>query len=166
MADNKCPDCGAQVAGGRAGCQALFEEVGLRAYGDARYGSVHRLVVDAYCMQHPEPYCHSAKSYAAHLTGLCCGVERGGDPTIHQATQQWLNGRASIEKPKVLNFRGQINIAALRVASSAEEHIKLAHDWAESVWEAYSSQHELARQWVNAALSGNSRTRSKQRATK
>jgi hypothetical protein len=166
MAENKCPDCGASGVVGREACQALFEEVGLRAYGDARFGSVHRLVVDAYCMQHPERYCHSAKSYAAHLTGLCCGVEHGGDPTIYRATQQWLNGRASIDKPDVLSFRGQVTLADLRAASSAEEHIKVARQWAQCVWDAYAAQHELARQWVNAALSADSSATSKQRLRK
>jgi hypothetical protein len=152
MAEDNCPECGAPVAGGRAGCQALFEEVGLRAFSDARYGAVHRLVVDAYAMQHPEPYCHSAKSYAAHLTGLCCGVERGGNPGVYRAINQWLNGKAPIDKPQVLTSRGQLTIANLRVVSSAEEHIKRAREWAKSVWEAYGAQHELARQWIEAAL--------------
>lgn len=166
MAEYKCPDCGAVLAGGRAGCQALFEEVGLRAYGNARYGAVHRLVVDAYCMQHPEAYCHSAKSYAAHLTSLCCGVEHGGDPKIYKATQQWLSGPSPVEKPEVPNFRGPTTVADLREASSAEEHIEVARQWARSVWDAYAAQHELARQWINAALSGKSGATSKQRARK
>lgn len=152
MSEDRCPECGAAVVGGQAGCQALFEEVGLRAYGDARYGSVHRLVVDAYCMQHPEPYCHSAKSYAAHFTGLRCGVERGGNPAIYRAVNQWLNGNVSIEKPQVLTPRGSMTIVDLRAASRPEEHVKLAHEWARSVWEAYGAQHEFARRWIEAAL--------------
>ncbi len=152
MAEDKCPECGASVAGGHAGCQALFEEVGLRAYSDPRFGAVHRLVVDAYAMQHPEPYCHSAKSYAAHLTGLCCSVERGGNPVIYRAINQWLNGKVPIEKPQVLTPHGSMTIVDLRAASRPEEQVKRAHEWAKSVWDAHASQHELARQWIEAAL--------------
>ena len=67
-----CPACGAVVAGGRAGCQAVFDELTARAYADLAYASTRNLAFDAYCLQHLETYCHSAKSYAAHLTRLCC----------------------------------------------------------------------------------------------
>ncbi|GAC1654933.1 MAG: hypothetical protein NVS4B8_30120 [Herpetosiphon sp.] len=51
----------------------------VHAFDDLRYAAVRNCAFDAYCMQHIEPYCHSAKSYAAHLTRLCCGIEYGGD---------------------------------------------------------------------------------------
>ncbi len=67
---SQCGGCGAWIADGTAGCQALFEEIGARAWADLRYARRQRMVVDAYCLQHPERYCVSAKSLAAHLTGL------------------------------------------------------------------------------------------------
>ena len=147
-----CPECGAMVSGGQASCQALFDELTLQAYSDVRYARDRRLVFDAYCMQHVEPYCHSAKSYAAHLAGLCCGVEHEGDPKIHAAVQRWLNGKVDLEKPTVLSFRGHITVADVRTARDVEEHVRVAQAWARDVWEAYASQHELARQWLKAAL--------------
>jgi hypothetical protein len=122
------------------------------AYSDLRYAGIRDLAFDAYCMQHPETYCRSAKSYAAHLTRLCCGLEHSGNPAVYAAIQRWLDGAVSIEKPELLLHRGQITIADVRAARSVEEHKKLVRAWAESVWEAYAAQQEIARSWIKAAL--------------
>jgi Family of unknown function (DUF5946) len=95
---DKCPDCGAKVSGGRDGCEALWHE----AFYVNRIE--HPAAFDAYCMQHLEKYCASAKSYAAHLTRLCCGLEYDGEPHIYTMLQKWLNGNKPIEKPAILPF--------------------------------------------------------------
>ena len=148
----KCPACGAVVAGGRDGCQAVFDELTAHAYADLAYASVRDLAFDTYCMQHLETYCRSAKSYAAHLTRLCCGLEYGGDPHVYEAIQTWLNGAAKIEKPQVLSQLGTMTVLDVRDAPNAEEHIRLVRAWAANVWEAYRSQHDLAHGWIEAAL--------------
>ena len=94
----RCSECGAQIEGGNAGCETLFNELGARDFSDPRYGATHELLVDAYCLQHPERYCRSAKSYAAHLTRMCCGIERGGKREIYAAIPRWLSGPARIEQ--------------------------------------------------------------------
>lgn len=152
MNEGECPECHAAVNGGQAGCQALFDELTMQAYSDVRYAVDRRLIVDTYCMQHVEPYCHSAKSYAAHLTGLCCGMEHDGDPRIHAAVQRWLNGRVDLEKPTALSFRGHITVVDVHAARDVEEYVRLTREWARDVWDAHASQHELARQWLKAAL--------------
>lgn len=50
-------------------------------------------------MQHPDTYCRSAKSCAAHLTRLRRGLEHGADPKVYRAIQRWLNGAVALEKP-------------------------------------------------------------------
>ena len=147
-----CPACGAIVAGGRDGCQAVFDELTARAYADLAYTRVRDLAFDTYCMQHLESYCRSAKSYAAHLTRLCCGLEYDGDPRIYEAIQHWLNGAAKVEKPQVLSRLGSMTVMDVRNAPNAEEHARLVRDWAANVWEAYRPQHDLAREWIRAAL--------------
>ena len=139
--------------GGRAGCQALMDEIGARAYGDPAYAATHNLAFDAYCMQHVDRYCRSAKSYAAHLTRLCCGLEQSGNPKIYAAVQKWLNGTVELEKPPILSHRGPMTVADVRAARNAEEHTRLVRDWAASVWKAYTTQHDLARNWIQSALS-------------
>ena len=154
--DDSCPDCGAIVRGGRAGCQALFDELNAQALSDPRYAAVRDLAFDAYCMQHLERYCRSAKSYAAHLSRLCCGLEYDGDPVIYAAVQKWLNGKRELTKPDVLSDLGRITVVDARAASSAEDYRRLVREWAESVWRAYSAQHEIARAWIKAALDNSS----------
>jgi hypothetical protein len=152
MSDDRCPDCGAPVSGGREGCQALMNEVQAKAYQNPAYGATFDLGFDAYCMQHPEKYGVSAKSYAAHLTRLCCGVERGGEPAIYKAINRWLSTNPAIIKPGLLAARGRMTIADLAPARDVSEHNRLAQEWADDVWQAYASQHDLAHRWIEAAL--------------
>jgi Family of unknown function (DUF5946) len=149
----RCPECGALVAGGRAGCQALYDALAAPGAGALGLSARRDLAFDAYCMQHPDTYCRSAKSYAAHLTRLCCGIEYGGDPKVYRAIQRWLNGAVPLEKPEVLTDRGQITVEDVQAAASPEEMERLAQAWAMNVWEVYSSQHGLAREWIRSAVS-------------
>src|SRR4051812_15355276 len=57
-------------------------------FSDATYIGVHRLFVDAYCLQHPDEYCASFKSLAAHLAHLCWSVEHGGSVAIPSARRR------------------------------------------------------------------------------
>lgn len=142
-----CPDCGARVHGGRQGCQHLWDTVAFSAVvvlpGPA---------FDAYCMQHLERYCRSAKSYAAHLTRLCVGIEQGGEARVFRALQRWLDGRVDLPKPPILADLGTLTIADVRDAGPPELQARRAHDWVMSVWEAYGSQHAQAREWIRQAL--------------
>ncbi len=134
------------------GCQVLFDNVTAKAFHDFRYTAVRDLAFDTYCMQHIEPYCHSAKSYAAHLTRLCCGIEYGGDARVYAAIQKWLNGGRPIEKPAVMGARGAITVSAIQRALEGDEQIQLTHQWVQNVWAAYAEQHDLARAWITEAL--------------
>jgi len=78
--DAPCPACGARL-GGRADCQAAFDRLSADSWTSPARGALHNLLVDAYAMQHPEEYGKSAKSYIAHLTARCCGVEHAVDST-------------------------------------------------------------------------------------
>ncbi len=153
--DDRCPDCGASVRGGRAGCQVLFDELNAQALTDQRYALVRDLAFDAYCMQHLDCYCRSSKSYVAHLTRLCCGVEYNGDAAVYAAIQKWLNGNRELTKPDILRDLGRMTVVDIRAARNVEEHKRRVREWAESVWQAYSAQQDIARAWIKAAL-GNS----------
>jgi hypothetical protein len=143
---NKCPDCGARVKNGRTGCQALWDEL-IHVQGIN-----HPAGFDAYCMQHLERYCASAKSYAAHLTRLCCGLEYDADPRVYGAIQRWLNGRREIEKPDLLSNLGELTIADVAAGKTVEEQTRLMAAWVQNVWAAYAAQHELAHAWIQQAL--------------
>jgi hypothetical protein len=62
-------------------------------------------------MQHPKRACKSAKSYASHFTGLCCGVEYGGSMKVYAAIGRWLSGPAERIRPDT-STRTRISRAA------------------------------------------------------
>ena len=116
-------------------------------------GALHNLLVDAYCLQHPEDYCRSAKSYAAHLVGLCCGVETAGGARLYRTIARWLDGSRELGRPAEPppGARGAVTVA--RVANQTDDAAfsEGARAWAEVVWAAYDTQHALAREWLRAA---------------
>ncbi len=141
----RCPDCGAAVDAGREGCQLLFDTL-------SQSGALPNAAFDAYCMQHLERYCKSGKSYAAHLTRLCCGMEHNSDAQVFSAIQRWLNGNVAIEKPTLLASVGRLTIADVAAAQDTGARAQVAQEWVDSVWLAYASQQELARRWIREAV--------------
>ena len=107
------------------------------------------MVVDTYCLQHPERYCASATSLAAHLTGLCIAMEhRGREEELNAAIQRWLSRRPELEKPPLPKARGRLTIAAVRAATDLVDHRAAVDGWARGTWDAYASLHKVARAWV------------------
>jgi hypothetical protein len=157
MTESQCSECGAAIDGGRAACRRLFEHYSELARTDIAYGSVHRLLVDTYCMQHLDPYGVSAKSFAAHLMGLCWGVERGGGPAGYAAIPRFLDGNVSLERPPDPLTRGMITLSGVARAADASVHRALVEQWSRDVWQAYESHHTLAHDWLSRALSSRSR---------
>jgi len=147
-----CPHCHAPLPEGVTECQTVWDEISVLAYAHPTYAVTRDLAFDTYCMQHPEHYGRSAKSYAAHLMRLCCGLEYRADPTVYTAIRRWLDGKVELEKPTLLSERGQRTVLSLRATTDPIEHNRLAREWAEDVWAAYHSQHALARQWLQTAL--------------
>jgi hypothetical protein len=144
-----CPSCGAPL-GGRPGCQAAFDQLSAAAWSSPLRAAVHNLVVDAYAMQHPEEFGKSAKSYAAHLLGLCGGVEHPGDRALYWSIPRWLDGPRVVEKPPLLRARGEVTIADVATVGDDAAFAEAVRGWARAVWTAYSSQHPQAHQWLAA----------------
>jgi hypothetical protein len=148
-----CSGCGLVLRGGTVGCQAIMDELLARDFSDIAYFRVHRMMVDTYSLQHPDRYCASAKSLAAHLTGLCWLIEHRGSRAVgSESLRRWLNGKPPIEKPELPAFRGRLTVADVRDSSDPEAYAQEVERWARSTWDAYSSLHSLARQWIHQAL--------------
>lgn len=157
-----CAGCGLQVAGGTEGCQAIFDELLARDFGDVAYFRVHRLLVDVYSLQHPERYCASAKSLAAHLGGLCCILEHGASRAIGaEWMRAWLNGTPPLGKPDLPRSRGALTIKSVRDAAGPVAHGEAVEGWARATWEAYAALHPIARAWVAAARAHGAPARSR-----
>jgi Family of unknown function (DUF5946) len=144
-----CSGCGLIVEGGVDGCQAIFDDESARQYGDTRFAGRRRMIVDTYCLQHPERYCASAISLAAHLTGLCVAIEeRPREEALNAAIQRWLSRRPVLGKPSIPATRGTITIADVRATEDPVDHRAVVDRWARQTWESYADLQPLAREWV------------------
>ncbi|MGZ3699647.1 MAG: DUF5946 family protein [Bdellovibrionota bacterium] len=149
---DRCSGCGMGIEGGTAGCGEIFNAFLERDFSDPAYFRYHRMVVDTYSLQHPDRYCASAKSLAAHLAGIYWMMEKSDARAVgSEALQRWLNGKSALVKPKLPAFRGKITIADVR-AATPDQYGKAVETWARETWRAYASLHEVAREWIEAAL--------------
>lgn len=161
-----CPYCGAPETGGYTGCQGIMDALTLRMLDDP-VGSggyaLRRAVVDCYCLQHPEIYCVSAKSYAAHLTGLCVWEEHGGSQEINETVRRWLDGRKDMSKPAIPDARGVMTVAFVAAAKTPADLRGRAKAWAQSTWAAYADLWVVARMYIVEArmLQGSGRRRAR-----
>ena len=146
---DRCDGCGLAVDGGTDGCQALFDDESVREYGNVKFAGRRRLVVDTYALQHPERYCRSAISLAAHLTGLCVAVEhRAREEVLNDAVQRWLSRRPELDKPALPAEHGRLTIADVLAAKDVVNHRAIVERWARGTWAAYADLHAVARAWV------------------
>jgi hypothetical protein len=144
-----CSGCGLLVPGGVEGCQKLFDYESVREYGDLKFAGRRRLVVDTYALQHPERYCASATSLAAHLTGVCIAIEhRAREQVLNDAMQRWLSRRPQLVKPALPVTRGALTIADVLAESDVIDHRAVVERWARATWAAYTELHPIARAWV------------------
>jgi hypothetical protein len=149
---DSCPSCGLTDAGGLEGCQRLFESIGLREYEDMRFARYHRIVVDVYALQHPDRYGRTAKSFAAHLTGLSAWIDdEAGAQSVNAEVQRWLSGPSPIEKPQLPATFGALTIRGILDASEPVAYGEALRQWARSTWDAYAPLHATAREWIGAA---------------
>ena len=147
-----CGGCGAELEGGTAGCRALYDEVLARDYSQPAYFACHKLVVDCYSLQHPDEFCRSAKSLAAHLVGLGTAIdEEGPTDRASAALKRWLDGPVSLVKPPLPAARGKTTLADLPMTAQSEEWRTAVRGWAESVWAAHAPLHPIAGEWREVA---------------
>jgi hypothetical protein len=152
MAPEACEGCGWIVEGGTAGCRAAFEALLARAFSDPSFFGAHRLFVDCYCLQHPDDYCASAKSLAAHLSGLAQIVEEGASPaTGSPDLRNWLDGDRRLDKPALPAARGSTTLGDLEAIEDPAAWSEAVRRWAHSIWDAYAPLHGLAREWLAQA---------------
>lgn len=155
-----CVGCGALVPdidgathkyiGAPAGCWAIFGEVLAKEFSDIAYFSVHQLTVDAYAVQHPgTPSRQSIQSVGVHLVSLFYQLERGFDSSQIIKIRKRLSTRSEgfvwLEPP---GSPGAVTILNVVKAKDAVEHEGIVREWAWVAWRAWSSHHEVVRQWA------------------
>ncbi len=149
----QCSGCGWDAPDGGPSCQELIGELLARDFEDRAFWPYHRKLVDTYALQHPDEYCVSAKSLAAHLCGLCIAMEDSAGAGAFDALQRWLNGPSPIEKPALPQERGAVTISQVRGESDVNSYAAALDRWARSTWRAHASLQPLARQWLRATRS-------------
>ncbi len=133
-------------------CWAAYGEVLAREYGDPAYRRLHRLSVDAYAAQHPgTPSPQAIQSVAVHLCRLCMVLEEG--LSIEHANDVMLEIH-KVERPfrwlEPPRVRGDVTVADVLGARTADEHLRQVERWAKSVWAAWSGHHATIRSWLPA----------------
>ena len=145
------------IQGGTEVCQALMDEQTALHFTDVTYFAIHRLFIDAYCLQHPDRYCVSFPSLAAHLAHLCWSLEHGGSRAVpSEPIRLWVERHPDLEKPALPSRRGAVTVGDVAAAASAAAHRLAVDMWAKSVWDAYGALQPMAREWVRSALAGRS----------
>ena len=95
----------------------------------------------------------SAKSYAAHLTGMYAAIEMDTAAETNRVVQQWLNGSHAFARPgePAPRQRGSLTVMHVHEAADFEDHLRRVREWARSTWEAWAAFHHLAREWIDQA---------------
>jgi len=151
-----CPECGALGVDDTGSCDALFKEVVGWEFSQPELFGVHRLTVDAYCLQHPAQYMKSSKSAAAHLAGMCWSLEYGGGASVSRSLSRWLDGPADLPRvaPPPPHARGSLTVRDVHDLGGAPDHVSRVKEWAQDVWSDWAVGHEQARDWVTAVSGG------------
>ena len=146
-----CAECGLRTAPDQLTCPEMRDAILARDFEQpVAYWRFHRLAIDAYCLQHG-PYVKSAKSFAAHLCGMCVAFEHGNDAETLAVINRWLSSNPSIQKPDLPAFRGALTIAHVYGIEESIQYGRAVGEWAKSVWQAYADFQSLARAWIDVA---------------
>jgi hypothetical protein len=151
---SKCPACGSlcddvegpnhKYFGESPGCWNAYGQVLTREFENRDYWPVHRLTVDAYAAQHP--FCRdrrNVQSVNIHLLALYAIFEKNvafdDVPKLLDFAARNLKDEFEFLEPPL--SLGEINVANVLLAPTAEEHCRMVWLWARSVWQAWSPRH-------------------------
>jgi hypothetical protein len=143
-------------------CWATFNEVIAQeaTYFDG-YPPIHRLLVDAYAIQHPPHHelqqkfaiaprfvAASIQSIAVHLIALYAALgKKIALEKIAPIMDRVLSTGVVFKELEAPATFGEISINDIKKARNAEEHIKVVTCWAECSWKAWSKHHEQVASW-------------------
>jgi hypothetical protein len=146
--DNQCAACKAIIEGGEDACLRLYREFAEHAQSSVTLGRLRDVVFDAYCLQHIERYCSSAKSFFAHISRLCCDVEYNQSQNVYASINRKLNGKVELKKPAIPENTGFVTIVDIMNEKTDEAQLIRVREFIYSVWKAYESLQPLARRFI------------------
>ena len=162
ITSEKCFSCGAIVPAiewqvhpymdSLPGCWYLFNQILEKEFSDPAYRVKSRLTTDAYAVQHygMEKIPQAMKSVNHHLISLCFYFEFKmtlvqSDAAFRKLAKYkdqftWLTPPKSV---------GEITVADVIKAKSAEEHLDLVEKWAWSAWNAWAEHHNTIKRFIS-----------------
>lgn len=156
-----CNGCGAEVecieyevppdTDVAPGCWKLFCDLLSNEYGEHAYPPItHRLTVDAYACQHPgAPSVQSIQSIAVHLISLYLIIEKGVESrTATDAIRKALGKKLEFSWLEPPENRGEMTILDVFKQKDPESINSAVKQWAQSVWDAWSSHHDTVKKWA------------------
>jgi hypothetical protein len=149
-------------------CTAAFFEILSKEAQLYGYPPVHRLIVDAYAVQHPPHLEHqlllkinnrfidaSIQSVNVHLIALYCAIERKIELTAISSVMNLIltnmtKNNAAFEQLEAPLDLGKIRAfdvrnALLEKSLTLEEYTKLGWEWAHAAWNTWSKEHDAIR---------------------
>jgi len=172
----QCPGCSARFpkaegAENRYGvasqeCWAAFNQMLAHERNSWGYPDVHRLVVDAYGIQHPQNFelqkqlgieqrfiDASVQSVAIHLIALHFAiVEKKELKTISRLMSRILSNGAKFPVLTPPDDLGAITVVDAPYGESLEEYSRFAWGWANDAWSAWSAYHPEVKRWIEKYL--------------
>lgn len=167
--ETTCPGCGLVATGepttpterASPACQARYGALLALSYSNPAYRIVHQLIVDAYAAQHPTGTEHrQVQALALSLMTLCLFIEHDTDPREGpQLHQRMVANRPDfhwLDPPPALH---RMTVADVLAARDAADHQRLAREWAQEMWQAWTPHHPTIRAWNADALGQRTRRR-------
>lgn len=130
------------------GCWTMFGDIMNQEFSDLRYWKGHQFTVDAYAISHVGNKAdqRAINSVHIHLAALYGVFEQGLAMTevskLRGRFSTYYKGKAVLEWLEPPPSFGPITIFDLWDNDQPELHYAIARNWAKSVWEAWSHQHD------------------------
>jgi len=132
------------------GCWKLFGQILEKEYSNHEYMVNHRITVDAFAVQHyGKPSPQAIQSVNLHLASMYVIYVRGFDVKLAD------NGLTTLAKYKSELFWldppndvGEITVADVLKAQTADDHSKLVYNWGKSIWDAWAVHHQTIQNFV------------------
>jgi hypothetical protein len=139
------------------GCWAMFGEIMAREFSGEKekYWKAHQFTVDAYALQHigRKKDKRALNSVNIHLASLYVIFEEGvsfeSAPEVRKQFSQYYKGKNLLEWLEPPTSFGKLTVFEPWNNENPDLHFEITEQWAKSVWESWSHQHNKIAQLFN-----------------